>query len=257
VPVGYGRIAAAVDVGETYLRQRLFARLIDSGLIEVMGRGLAGSVYRRRYDSDVLASVSARVGKGRAPRRFPEWVDQRLWTFGEKTFRQLVKRSGGEERAAEVLNTIAYNETHGPASSRVRNRHAVLTAYLSGQITEVFPNDTGYETLAMRRERVKLELARREQQLAEESLEAQRQAERVKEATANGDEMTGSFAHGGWVMPEGRLFLRRVAPAVPARPGRPARHRHVGRVLVGLRGQDRGQAVAASGARLSPRSGGT
>jgi hypothetical protein len=55
-------------------------------------------------------------------------------------------------------------------------------------VAEVFPNDDHFETLAMRRERVKLELARREQQLAAEALAAQRSAERTRSLAALTDE---------------------------------------------------------------------
>jgi hypothetical protein len=134
-----------------------------------------------------------------APRRFPErerggfslsavelppWLDRQAWAFTAQIYQRLVAKAGDDERAAEVLQIIAYNETHGPEPSRIRNRHALLMAYLNGQVAEIFPNDDHFETLAMRRERVKLELARREQQLAEEALDAQRQAERAKALAA-------------------------------------------------------------------------
>ena len=140
------------------------------------------------------------------PVELPPWLDRRAWAFTAQTYRRLVAKAGDDERAAEVLNIIAYNETHGPEPSRIRNRHALLMAYLGGQVAEVFPNDDHFETLAMRRERVKLDLARREEALATEALAAQRSAERTKRLAALTDAERGQLRRGA---------RRRVDATVP------------------------------------------
>jgi hypothetical protein len=219
VPVGYGRIAESAGVGETHLRQRVLSRLAECGLVAVVSRAFEGTVYRLYFAPRVLALAAEK------PPEVPAWIDSARWPITPETYQRLLARSGSAERAAEVLEIIAYNETHGDPARRVRSRRAVLVAYLNGQLTEIFPNDNGYEAVASRRERVKRELARRGQQLAGEALAAQRQLERTKLMASLTDEEQAQ------VKQEARRRVDARLPDDVVRNREPAYEEEEGRVL--------------------------
>jgi hypothetical protein len=135
----------------------------------VVSRAFEGSVYRLNFKPEVLAMASEE------PPKVPEWVDQSRWSMTPETYQRLLARAGSNERAADALLTITYNETHGPPTSRVRSRRAVLAAYLNGH--EVFPNDDSFEAWHMS---VKLAQARRDEERSRQERETQRQAQRTK-----------------------------------------------------------------------------
>jgi hypothetical protein len=91
-----------------------------------------------------------------------------------------VEKAGSELQAREKLAIIAYNETHGSQGQRVRNRRSVLAHYLSSPQAEIWPNDEGFETVAIRQARLERDRAQREKALAEEAVKARREAQKAQ-----------------------------------------------------------------------------
>jgi hypothetical protein len=197
VPVGYGQISAAVGVDADYLRRKVLPKLAMLGLIATARKSLEGTIYHLPYPAEYVTVVAEGVaGKGNPAQRherqyemrrrdalasLPEWIDRETWGWlSTDHMRRLLEKSGSEARARETLDIIHYNETHGPPERRVRNRQSVLMHYLTSPEAEIWPNDSGFETLEMRRAIVEKEQALREKALAEEALQARQEAERLR-----------------------------------------------------------------------------
>jgi hypothetical protein len=197
LPVGYGQISAAVGVDADYLRRKVLPKLAMLGLIAVARKSLEGTIYHLPYPEEYVKVVAGgiighekramRHARGDGAERqdslvtLPEWIDREQWGWlsGDHV-RRLVEKSGSEVRAREKLDIILYNEAHGPPERRVRNRRSVLMHYLTSPEAEIWPNDSGFETLEMRRASMEKEQAFREKALAEEALQARREAERLR-----------------------------------------------------------------------------
>jgi hypothetical protein len=197
LPVGYGQISAAVGVDADYLRRKVLPKLAMLGLIAVARKSLEGTIYHLPYPAEYVKVVAGGIighekrtmrhaRKDGAERQdslvtLPEWIDREQWGWlsGDHV-RRLVEKSGSEARAREKLDIILYNEAHGPPERRVRNRRSVLMHYLTSLEAEIWPNDSGFETLEMQRASVEKEQALREQALAEEALQARQEAERLR-----------------------------------------------------------------------------
>jgi len=91
-----------------------------------------------------------------------------------------VNKAGTDIQAQEKLNIIVYNETHGPVERRVRDRRAVLAHYLRIPQADIWPNDDGFETLALRHARQERDRALQEKTLAEEALRARQEAAKAR-----------------------------------------------------------------------------
>jgi hypothetical protein len=93
---------------------------------------------------------------------------------------QLVTKVGSEAQAQEKLAIILYNETHGPSERHVRDRRAVLAYYLRTPQADIWPNDDGFETLALRHARQERDRALQEKALAEETLRVRQEAAKTR-----------------------------------------------------------------------------
>jgi len=115
----------------------------------------------------------------------PPWIDREHWGWlTPEIVHQLVAKAGTEAQAQEKLEIILYNETHGPAERHVRDRRAVLTYYLRTPQADIWPNDDGFETLALRRARQDRDRALQEKALMEEALRARQDAAKARFLTA-------------------------------------------------------------------------
>jgi hypothetical protein len=204
VPVGYTQISAAADVHAHYLRRNVLPKLAMLGLIGIVHKSLQGTIYHLHYDAaflsivaeddaEPLASVPPPFLDGPAPMSLPlsppakadatlpSWIDREYWGWlTPEGVQQLVAKAGSEAQAQEKLDIILYNEAHGPAERRVRDRRAVLAHYLRTPHADIWPNDDGFETLALRRMRQEREQAHQEKALAEEVLHVRQEAAQAR-----------------------------------------------------------------------------
>jgi len=186
-------MAAGVD--PDYLRRKVLPKLAMLGLIGVARKSLEGTVYHLPYSTDYLRVVAGEpIEEGRAPgatskdsdlgehtAAWPDWFDRQQWGWlSPESIRRLVEKAGSEMQAREKLEIIAYNETHGSSSQRVRNRRSVLAHYLSSPQADLWPNDDGFETLAMRQARLERDRAQREKALVEEALKARQETQKAQ-----------------------------------------------------------------------------
>jgi len=204
VPVGYTQISAAADVHAHYLRRNVLPKLAMLGLIGIVHKSLQGTIYHFHYDAaflsivaedtaEPLASVPPPFLDGPAPMSLPlpppakaeatlpSWINREYWGWlTPEGVQQLVAKAGSEAQAQEKLDIILYNEAHGPAERRVRDRRAVLAHYLRTPHADIWPNDDGFETLALRRMRQEREQAHQEKALAEEVLHVRQEAAQAR-----------------------------------------------------------------------------
>src|SRR5215467_2015452 len=201
VPVGYTQICSAVDVHPHYLRRDVLPKLTMLGLLGVVDKGLQGTVYHLPYDAVFLhlivsedkepsspspseateAMPEAEVSPPASTETLPTWVAREHWEWlTPEIVQQLVAKSGSEAQAQEKLEIILYNETHGPAERRIRDRRSVLAHYLRTLQTDIWPNDDGFETLALRRARQERDQAVQEKTLAEEALRIRQEAAKAR-----------------------------------------------------------------------------
>jgi hypothetical protein len=195
VPVGYGQISMAARVDPDYLRRKVLPKLAMLGLIGVARKSLEGTIYHLPYGPDYLRVVAGElIEEGRvltsmqeAPAvsepsaTWPDWLDRQQWGWlSSENIRRLVEKAGSDVQAQEKLEIITYNETHGPLGQRVRNRRSVLAHYLSSPQAELWPNDDGFETVAMRQARMERDRAQREKALAEEALKVRKEAQKAQ-----------------------------------------------------------------------------
>jgi hypothetical protein len=111
----------------------------------------------------------------------PPWIDREHWGWlTPEIVHQLVAKAGTEAQAQEKLEIILYNETHGPVERHVRDRRAVLVYYLRTPQADIWPNDDGFETLALRRARQDRDRALQEKALLEEALRARHDAAKAR-----------------------------------------------------------------------------
>jgi len=197
VPVGYGQISMAAGVDPDYLRRKVLPKLAMLGLLGVARKSLEGTIYHLPYSTDYLQVVAGEPvvseegrlseskpkdpGVDEQPAGWPDWLDKQQWGWlSPENIRRLVEKAGSEAQAREKLEIIVYNETHGAPGQRVRNRRSVLAHYLSSPQAEIWPNDDGFETLALRQARIQRDHARREKTLAEETLKARQVAQKAQ-----------------------------------------------------------------------------
>jgi hypothetical protein len=108
-------------------------------------------------------------------------VDREHWEWlTPEIVHQLVAKAGSEAQAQEKLEIVLYNETHGPVERRIRDRRSVLAHYLRTPQTDIWPNDDGFETLALRRARQERDQAVQEKALAEEALRVRQEAAKAR-----------------------------------------------------------------------------
>src|SRR5215217_2628141 len=118
----------------------------------------------------------------------PPWIDREHWGWlTPEIVHQLVAKAGTEAQAQEKLEIILYNETHGPVERHVRDRRAVLAYYLRTPQADIWPNDDGFETLALRHARQDRDRAVQEKALTEEALRARQDAAKARFLTALSD----------------------------------------------------------------------
>ncbi len=201
VRVGYSRIAERAGVNGDYLRHKILPGLMMRGILSVVDKGLNGTVYRLEYPFSVISLIigeaegsdetlplAMRVENRPSPvpgdkaektgGELPSWVDREHWsTLNSMMIERLVERAGSIERAQEILSILVYNETHGAEHMRVRNRLAVLTRYLQSRDMEIWPNDKGFETLAIRQAKHDVEEARQLKDLADQAIREKREAQ--------------------------------------------------------------------------------
>jgi hypothetical protein len=208
MPVGYAQISAFVDVHPHYLRRDVLPKLAMLGVIGIVHKSLHGTIYHLHYEDAFLRIVAGDDVESPAPvspqlslpeeplpsqplpppTALPTWVDQEHWGWlAPDTIRQLVARTGSEEQAQEKLAIILYNETHGPLERRVRDRRAVLAHYLRTSQADIWPNDDGFETLAVQRARQERDRALQEKAFAEEALRVRQEAAKVRFLAALAD----------------------------------------------------------------------
>jgi hypothetical protein len=201
VPVGYTQISAVVDVHSHYLRRNVLPKLAMIGLIGIVHKSLQGTIYHLHYDAAFLhivagedeesSSPSLLEGSESMPRpmssppvpveTLPSWVDREHWEWlTPEIVRQLVTKAGSEAQAQEKLEVVLYNEMHGPVERRVRDRRSVLAHYLRTPQADIWPNDDGFETLALRRARQERDQALQEKALAEEALRVRQEAAKAR-----------------------------------------------------------------------------
>ena len=199
MPVGYTQLCSAVDVHPHYLRRNVLPKLAMLGLIGIVHKTLQGTIYHLHYDAAFLHLVAredeepSSPGLPEAPETLPQplssplastetlplWMDHEHWEWlTPDIVHQLVAKAGSESQAQEKLEIILYNEMHGPVERRVRDRQSVLAHYLRTSQADIWPNDDGFETLALRRARQERDQAMQEKALSEEALRVRQEAAR-------------------------------------------------------------------------------
>ena len=208
VPVGYTQICSAVDVHPHYLRRDVLPKLTMLGLVGIMHKSLHGTVYHLPYDAAFLQLVASEEAEPSSPsvpeasealpqpvasppaatETLPLCVDREHWEWlTPEIVHQLVAKAGSEAQAQEKLEIVLYNETHGPVERRIRDRRSVLAHYLRTPQTDIWPNDDGFETLALRRARQERDQAVQEKALAEEALRVRQEAAKARFLAALAD----------------------------------------------------------------------
>lgn len=201
VPLGYATLSNAAGLSDRHLRREVLPKLAMLGLVAVAHRSLQGTVYLLQHDAAFLRLISADDNKigtelptpafmAPAPPpipvfettgKIPSWIDQELWGgLSPEIIQQLIAKAGSEAQAEEKLNIIIYNESHGPKERRVRDRRSVLSHYLRVPQADIWPNDSSYETLALRHAREARDRALAEKALAEETLRTQQDTARLR-----------------------------------------------------------------------------
>ena len=204
VHVGYAQISAAADVHAHYLRRNVLPKLAMIGLIGIVHKSLQGTIYHLHYDVAFLSlvageeeeplaamappfleapgSTSSSLLTHEAPEPIlPGWLDRAHWGWlTPESVQQLIVKAGSEAQAQEKLDIILYNEAHGVAERRIRDRRAVLAHYLRTPHADIWPNDDGFETLALRRVRQERDQALQEKALAEEVLRVRQEAAQAR-----------------------------------------------------------------------------
>jgi hypothetical protein len=232
VPVGYAQISAAADVHAHYLRRNVLPKLAMLGLIGIVHKSFQGTIYHLYYDTAFLHIITGAEDASRASgvsalpeapvlspvavpssptteAGLPPWIDREYWGWlTPEIVHQLVAKAGTEAQAQEKLEIILYNETHGPVERHVRDRRAVLAYYLRTPQADIWPNDDGFETLALRRARQDRDRALQEKALLEEALRARQDAAKARFLTA----LTDAQLH--WLKQEAK---RRVDAQAGAR----------------------------------------
>jgi hypothetical protein len=208
VPVGYAQISAAADVHAHYLRRNVLPKLAMLGLIGIAHKSFQGTIYHLYYDTTFLHIITGAEDEPRvsvvpalpeaavlpphtvpslpvSETALPPWIDREHWGWlTTEIVHQLVAKAGTEAQAQEKLEIILYNETHGPVERHVRDRRAVLAYYLRTPQADIWPNDDGFETLALRRARQNRDRALQEKTLMEEALRARQDAAKARFLTA-------------------------------------------------------------------------
>ena len=198
VPVGYAHISATADVHPHYLRRNVLPKLTMMGLIGIVHKSFQGTIYHLHYDpaflqivtreeDEPLPSVPPDISPSPFPpvslppaANIPSWLDREHWGWlTPENIHQLLAKAGSEAQAQEKLAIILYNETHGPSERHVRDRRAVLSYYLRTPHADIWPNDDGFETLALRHARQERDQALQAKALAEETLRMRQDAAKV------------------------------------------------------------------------------
>ena len=211
VPVGYAQISAAADVHAHYLRRNVLPKLAMLGLIGIVHKSFQGTIYHLYYDTAFLHIIAGAEDESRVSivpalpetpvlpplavpspsiteAGLPPWIDRGHWGWlTPEIVHQLVAKAGTEAQAQEKLEIILYNETHGPIERHVRDRRAVLAYYLRTPQADIWPNDDGFETLALRRARQDRDRALQEKALMEETLRARQDAAKARFLTTLAD----------------------------------------------------------------------
>ena len=201
VSLGYATLSHAAGLSDRHLRREVLPKLAMLGLVAVAHRSLQGTVYLLQHDAAFLRLIAAdddEIGAElptptlMAPPpaslpvfetsdKMPPWIARELWGgLSPETIQKLIAKAGSEAQAEEKLNIIIYNESHGPEEKRVRDRRSVLSHYLRVSQADVWPNDSNYETLALRQAREARDRALAEKALAEETLRAQQDTARLR-----------------------------------------------------------------------------
>ena len=200
IPLGYATLSRAAGLSDRHLRREVLPKLAMLGLVAVAHRGLQGTVYLLQDDATFLRLIAAEndeIGTElpvpsfgtlapsplppESTGKMPAWIDQELWgVLSHETIQQLIEKAGSEAQAEEKLDIIVYNESHGPEAKRVRDRRSVLSHYLRSPQADIWPNDSNYETLALRQAREARDHALAEKALAEEALRAQQDTARLR-----------------------------------------------------------------------------
>jgi hypothetical protein len=208
VPVGYAQISAAADVHAHYLRRNVLPKLAMLGLIGIGHKSFHGTIYHLYYDAAFLHIIADEDDESRvsavsalpearvlpllavpsppaSEAALPPWIDREHWGWlTPEIVHQLVAKAGTEAQAQDKLEIILYNETHGPVERHVRDRRAVLAYYLRTPQADIWPNDDGFETLALRHARQDRDRALQEKALTEEALRARQDAAKARFLTA-------------------------------------------------------------------------
>lgn len=208
VPIGYTQLCSAVDVHPHYLRRNVLPKLAMLGLIGIVHKTLQGTIYHLHYDAAFLHLVAredeapSSPGLLEAPATLPQplssplastetlplWVDREHWEWlTPDIVHQLVAKAGSESQAQEKLEIILYNEMHGPVERCVRDRQSVLAHYLRTSQADIWPNDDGFETLALRRARQERDQAMQEKALSEEAFRVRQEAAKTRFLAALAD----------------------------------------------------------------------
>jgi hypothetical protein len=201
VPVGYAQISATADVHPHYLRRNVLPKLTMIGLIGIVHKSFQGTIYHLHYEAAFLEIVTSEAEEPlpcpfpdvslptsplpsfspHAAPSLPSWLDREHWGWlTPEMLHQLVTKAGSEAQAQEKLAIILYNETHGPSERHVRDRRAVLAYYLRTPQADIWPNDDGFETLALQRARQERDRALQEKALAEETLRVRQEAAKTR-----------------------------------------------------------------------------
>ena len=200
VPVGYGQLSATADCHAHYLRRHVLPKLTMLGVVAIAQKTFDGTIYHLQHSTTFLRLVAGEEDvssmtlplelepedhPGAEQDKLPPWIDSEYWGWlAPDSVEQLVAKAGSETQAREILAIILYNETHGTLEQRVRNRRSVLAHYLRHPQAEIWPNDGGYETLALRQARQQRDQALQEKALAEEALRARQEAAQARFAAS-------------------------------------------------------------------------
>jgi hypothetical protein len=166
------------------------------GVVAIAQKTFDGTIYHLQHSATFLRLVAGEEEVPAVPLslelepeehpeaehdELPPWIDCEYWGWlAPDSVEQLVAKAGSETQAREILAIILYNETHGTVEQRVRNRRSVLAHYLRHPQAEIWPNDSGYETLALRQARQQRDQALQEKALAEEALRARQEAAQAR-----------------------------------------------------------------------------
>jgi len=188
--VGQATIASRISASSSGVQKRIIPTLERAGLLIKADPRINGTIYQLTQADAFIRAIVEDLRPATLPLpisaphlaaylpedpALPEWLDASVWPINAEMYQQLLQRTGSEESAHETLQILLYNKSHGENKSRVRDHMRVLKAFLSNPTMAIWPNDEGYDTLAVRRARIERDQATAQKTLMEEAFKVQQE----------------------------------------------------------------------------------